>query len=167
LRLFFALWPPVEAARALAKWAREARHGAGGRVTAEDTIHLTLAFLGEADPDKAAAAAAGVRGKAFEMPIEIARHWRHNGIVWAGPRAVPPELEDLAASLKKALSAFNLEDRRFAAHITLVRKASPSTLPNLPAISWAVTEFVLVRSTPSATGSRYEVVERFPLGAGH
>jgi 2'-5' RNA ligase len=163
VRLFFALWPPVAAARALAEWATKVQRDSGGRATAEETIHLTLAFLGEADKDRALAAARGARGERFELPLETAKYWQHNQIAWAGPNAIPPALEALVASLHGRLreASFVLEKRPFAAHVTLLRKASqPGALPQLPQVVWPVNEFVLVRSKP---GSRYEIVERFPL----
>ena len=76
MRLFFALCPPASGARALAQWAADVQRGAGGRATREETIHLTLAFLGEADPDRALAAARGTRGRRFGLPVETARYWR-------------------------------------------------------------------------------------------
>jgi 2'-5' RNA ligase len=162
LRLFFALWPPAPAAHALAQWAAKAQRQSGGRASAEETIHLTLAFLGEADPDKAIAAARGALGETFELPVETAKHWKHNRIVWAGPLTIPAPLEGLVAALHGRLrdASFVLETRSFAAHITLIRKASAAALPPLPRIEWPAREFVLVRSKP---GSRYEIVERFRL----
>lgn len=139
---------------------------AGGRATADETIHLTLAFLGDADTTKAIAAARRVRGKRFDLPIDATRYWKHNKIVWVGPQSTPPPLQDMVRQLHSALKAdgFVLEDRPFAAHITLVRKAArPATLPPLPALAWPAPEFVLVRSTPTNAGSRYEILERFPL----
>ncbi|MBV8032773.1 MAG: RNA 2',3'-cyclic phosphodiesterase, partial [Betaproteobacteria bacterium] len=85
MRLFFALWPPPETARALTRWAAAVQRSSGGRVTAEATIHLTLAFLGEADAVKAAGAVREVRAKAFDLAIDAAKYWRHNKIVWVGP----------------------------------------------------------------------------------
>jgi 2'-5' RNA ligase len=82
---------------------------------------------------------------------------------------MPPPLQDLAAQLHQALAedAFTLEKRAFAAHITLLRKASlPRSLPELPLLHWPADEFVLVRSTPTGTGSRYETLERFRLLPG-
>ena len=138
----------------------------GGRATAEETIHLTLAFLGEADPGKAVTAARGVTANRFDLPIDAAKYWRHNKIVWVGPAALPSSLEQLVARLHSALraAAFVLEERPFAAHITLIRKASPPrSIPPLPRVEWPAPEFVLVRSTPTGKGSRYDVVERFAL----
>ena len=167
MRLFFALWPPPETAQALAAWARDVQQRTGGRATAEETIHLTLAFLGEADPARAIAAAQRVRSTRFDLPIDTSQYWKHNKILWAGPRTVPPALQTLAAQLHQALSedAFTLEKRAFAAHITLLRKAShpPQPLPALPSVRWPAHEFILVRSAPTGTGSRYETLARFPL----
>ena len=164
-RIFFALWPPPETACALARWALEAQALTGGKVTDEGKIHLTLAFLGEADEQRAISAARRVTGKAHQLPIEEARYWRHSQIVWAGPREAPPPLKALFESLSLQLyrEQFILERRPFAAHVTLVRKARAAALPPLPALDWPVREFALVRSTLSARGSTYEPLERFPL----
>lgn len=166
MRLFFAIWPPAETARALAEWAHDAQHKTGGKTTPEEKIHLTLAFLGEADPNKAITAAKRVSAKAHELPIEQARYWRENNIVWAGPRETPPALKALFDGLSMELfrEEFILERRPFAAHITLIRKArAAKSLPPLPAMDWPINEFVLVRSSLSSAGSTYDVLEQFPL----
>ena len=165
MRLFFALWPPAETARALAQWASDAQRATGGKTTAENKIHLTLAFLGEADPQRATTAARRVRAAAHELPVEEARYWRENQIVWAGPREMPPALKMLFDTLSMELyrEEFILERRPFAAHVTLIRKARRATLPALPPVDWPVREFLLVRSALSSKGASYDAVERFPL----
>lgn len=169
LRLFFALWPPAQTARALHAWALEAQIAAGGKVTPADSIHLTLAFLGEVLPenlDSVLQAAHRVGAKRHALMLEQAEYRPRNRIVWASPREIPPALGDLAEQLARHLkeSGFSLEKRPFAAHITLLRKAhAPRALPPLPALAWPVTEFVLVRSQLDANGSRYSVLERFGL----
>jgi 2'-5' RNA ligase len=167
VRLFFALWPPGDTAAALGRWAREVQRQAGGRATSEETIHLTLAFLGEAKPERAVRAARHVGGATFDLPVDTPKYWRHNRIVWAGPRETPPALLALAENLRMQLyrEEFILERRPFAAHVTLLRKAeAPDPMPALPKVSWPNPEFVLVRSAPGGQGARYEVLERFPLG---
>jgi len=162
VRLFFAAWPPAQTAAALHAWGE----GLEGRVVARENIHLTLAFLGEADPAKAVAAAGRVRGARHELPIEEARFWKKNRIVWAGPRETPAPLAALVTALHLELSraGFVLEQRPFAAHVTLLRKArEPATLPALPRVAWPVHEIVLVCSRISSRGSTYGPVERFPL----
>src|SRR5207248_970719 len=104
-----------------------------------------------------------------DLPIDAAKYWRHNKIVWVGPETMPPALADLAAQLHRSLKddGFVLEDRPFAAHITVLRKASaPKSIPPLPRLHWPAPEFVLVRSTPTNIGSRYESIDRFALRAG-
>ena len=168
MRLFFALWPPRETAQALAAWADEAQKQTGGKVTATENIHLTLAFLGEADPDKARAAARPVKARRHELPIDSARYVRRNEMVWVGPAAMPEALADLVAQLHASLKAqaFVLEERPFAAHVTLIRKARPpKLLPPLPRVEWRVNEFVLIRSRTSPKGSTYEPLELLRLAA--
>ena len=158
MRLFLALWPPAATAAALQAWASQL----DGRPTRSENIHLTLAFLGEADEAKASAAATRVTGRKHDLPIEHAEYWRHNQIVWVGPGRTPPLLEDLVKSLHGELRAGNLvlEDRPFAAHVTLLRKAKrPAAFPALPAVEWPVDEFSLVASVHG----RYRVLETFQL----
>jgi 2'-5' RNA ligase len=168
LRLFFALWPAPEAARALHEWAVRAQRQTGGRVTRAETIHLTLAFLGELPAERlprAVEAARTVRFARHELPIDEARYWPDKRIVWVGPRRTPAETVALADRLRLALAAagFEIERRPFTAHVTLLRKATRrGELPALGTLAWPVEEFVLVRSRLSAQGADYEVLERFP-----
>lgn len=158
MRLFFALWPPRETALALHAWA----NGLEGRVTAADKIHLTLAFLGGVEPQKAIAAARQVAGEPFDLPIDSARYVRDNHMVWVGPREMPEGLRVLAKRLHLALyrAEFILERRPFAAHVTLLRKARrPAAIAPLPTVAWPVQEFALVNSA----GGAYVDVERFRL----
>ena len=163
MRLFFALWPPREAADALHRWALAAQRVCGGRVVRAENIHLTLAFLGEVEEPPRIS----VQGHRHSLPIEQARYWAHNQIVWAGPQEIPASLLLLVEHLKKELEnkGFKGEKRSFAAHVTLIRKAKdPGELPRLPAIDWPVREVVLMQSVPGGQGPRYEVLERLPLG---
>jgi 2'-5' RNA ligase len=169
VRLFFALWPPAATAESLAAWAREVSSTSGGRVTATENIHLTLAFLGDADPDKAIAAARCVRAGRHHLPIDSAKYVRRNEMVWVGPATIPAALQDLVGQLHASLRAqsFTLEERPFAAHVTLIRKArQPLSIPSLPKVEWPAEEFMLVRSRTSFKGSTYEPVEHFCLGSG-
>ena len=165
MRLFFALWPPVATAEALHAWARKAQRSTGGRVTRAETIHLTLAFLGDVPDDRLdAAIAAGrrVRAPRGTLPVERANWWKHNRIVWVGPERTDASLhEALAAELRA--EGFALEKRPFAAHVTLIRKAGEGRLPGLPSVVWPVEQFVLVRSVLSEAGPAYEKLGEFRL----
>lgn len=162
MRFFFAAWPPAETASALEGWAR----GLEGRATPAGKIHLTLAFLGAVTPEKAIAAARRVQGQPHQIPIEIAKYWKHNRVLWVGPCETPEKLKALVDALHFELyrAEYILEHRPFATHVTLMRTPrSPAVLPPLPKVDWPVKEFSLVRSVLSAKGSTYEIFERFPL----
>ena len=162
MRLFFALWPPAKTAHALGQWA----HRLEGAPTRPENIHLTLAFLGEADPLAAHNAARRVQARRHALPIEEARYVKRNRMIWVAPRVLPPQTASLVERLHAALreASFVLEDRPFAAHVPLLRKAhAPPAMPPLPQVEWPVNEFLLVRSRTSPKGSTYEPVERYSL----
>lgn len=137
---------------------------------ARDSLHLTLAFLGDVAAERLAAAALAavrVRSPAFALHLDRVGYWRHNKVVWAGCDAMPPALADLAASLAASLrqQGFALDERPFAPHVTLLRKAgSAFDEPAWSGVGWPVREFTLVESRLSGSGSRYTVLQRWPLG---
>jgi len=110
-------------------------------------------------------AARQAEGAPHHLPIEQAKRWSDNDLVWVGPRRTPAELASLADSLRSALRSegFEVEKRPFVAHVTVVRKAGKAALPPLPEVDWPVSEFTLVLSTLSRHGSSYTVLERFPI----
>lgn len=126
-----------------------------------------MAFLGEVGAARVASLSTlSLTCERHSLPIEVARYWARNRVVWAGPRKTPGPVQALVDSLRAELRAggFRVEDRAFAAHITLIRKAIRGNgLSPLPTVRWPVEEYVLVRSRPAAKGSDYEVIGRFPL----
>jgi 2'-5' RNA ligase len=165
-RLFFAIWPDEAAAKALHETAREAQRTCGGRLMRRDTLHLTLAFLGEVSRERVAdaeAAAAAVAFEPFELTLDRLGYWRHNRIVWGG--AELPALSVLAETLARQLrsAGFRLEARPFVAHMTLLRDAHCTEVPKLAAaVAWPVSQFMLVESLSDRTGARYAPVGAWP-----
>jgi len=167
LRLFFALWPDEAARTALERWSAAIHRAAGGRATRGDSIHMTLAFLGDCDPkrlDELKSAAASVPARPFELVLDDAGFWKHNRIAWAAATQTPATLETLVSDLRAALAAarFAFDPKPFVSHVTLVRKAQPGfAMPALDPIRWQVTGFVLVRSVMRPGGSDYLVESRW------
>jgi 2'-5' RNA ligase len=167
-RVFFALWPETRVADALTATARQSHGDCGGRITGHDSIHLTLAFLGDIPAERVAAAeeaAALVAGEPFLLAVDRLGYWKHNRILWAGCEASPAALAALAADLGERLrgAGFALETRPFAAHVTLLRNARCAAVPALAEpIEWPVGEFVLIESTPGAA-VRYRPIGRWTL----
>lgn len=166
LRLFFAAWPPARVAEALHRWALEAARGPAERVLPVENLHLTLAFLGDTHPARVPAAIDAARAVAIApqtLRLDRTGHWPRSRVVWAGSSETLPALEALVADLRARLTAagFVLEDREFAAHVTLARQAPRPYDRPLPALDWPIAGFVLACSTTAERGSRYDVVERF------
>lgn len=175
MRLFFALRPAARATECLATIADEAATSLGGKPTRRETIHLTLAFLGEIAEARildVLATGNALRASAFDLSIDRLGLWRHNHLVWAGCSSVPAGLSALAGGLGDALSAagFAFDNKRpFAPHVTLVRKipdfVTEDRLPRIDPIAWECSDFLLMHSRPSAAGPAYEVLAGFPLTA--
>ena len=168
-RLFFALWPPAGVGRSLHRVAERVADRCGGRVLAQDSMHLTLAFLGEVSISRQAELfelASSVKYPAVDVRLDCLGYWKHNQILWAGCREPAPALLTLAAILQEKLlaAAFLKETRPLFPHVSLVRKLhSPGVLPELESFAWSAEELVLARSRQSDQGSVYEAVGRWPL----
>jgi len=169
VRLFFALWPGAAASVMLAK-AGERLHGVcGGRRTRAETIHLTLAFLGEVEPERIGdllALAGEIRAPAFGFNLTRFGWWSHNRIAWAAPDETPAELTLLVDALRESLlgAGVRFDTKSFVPHVTLLRKADcgKSTLP-VGEIEWRAEDFVLVGSALGESGAAYKVLGRWPL----
>ena len=165
-RLFFAVWPGERAARELATVGEALASICGGRPMPAEKIHITLAFLGRIEPARHAVAA-GVGGSAGGSPIEMTMDsvgsFRKARVGWAAPSRRAHELESLQAGLAARLRAagFDLDDRPFDPHATLVRKID-KPVPRAPVapIAWRSGALTLVRTEGDG---RYSIVESWKL----
>jgi 2'-5' RNA ligase len=166
-RYFFAVWPGASAAGDLARVGEALAGLVGGKPMPAEKIHMTLAFLGslgEAEAASAAAAAARVKAEALRMSIDLVGSFRRAKVGWAAPSQPDARLlalqSDLAARLQDR--DFELEERAFNPHATLVRKIGrPVPRAPLAAIEWRSNAFTLVESTGDG---RYEIRESWALG---
>lgn len=167
-RLFFALWPDAGAARQLHETGRELQEVCGGRLMSRETLHVTLAFLGQVPVERLPeleAIAAAMRADAFDLHLDRLGYWSHNHVLWAGCLEPPTPLMALAEGLQTRLreAGFALEDRTFAPHVTLLRKApNESPVPLARVISWQAGEILLVESMPGGA-TRYDPLNRWAL----
>lgn len=171
LRLYYALWPERAVAERLLEHAATLRAAVGGRITRLESVHLTLAFLGdvaEARVTELLSPPSTIAVERFALDIDEMGVWRHNGIGWVAPSVTPVALADLYARLSVWLESigFALEKRAFKPHVTLLRKGrGDADTVAIDPVRWAVNDFVLVQSIPGEAGTRYEILGRFPLVA--
>jgi RNA 2',3'-cyclic 3'-phosphodiesterase len=170
MRVFFALWPDQAGRTSLAAWQAPLRKLCGGRAMRSETLHNTLAFLGNVLVHRLEAlklAAREVQGASFDLCLDKAHYWGHNHIVYAAPDNIPAQLLQLAHGLELQLRRhhFDYDRREYKPHVTLLRNAgwSDAPLPHLQPVTWRVRDFVLVQSLTDETGARYQVLARFPL----
>ncbi|WP_298623976.1 RNA 2',3'-cyclic phosphodiesterase [uncultured Zoogloea sp.] len=169
-RVFLALGPGDDVAERLSGLAAEVHQACGGRQMRRDTLHLTLAFLGDVAESRLpalCAAMAAVRGEVFPLRIDRLGYWPHNHIVWGGCSSTPPQFLRLVADVREALAGAGFAhagEAAFVPHLTLLRNSHPSAaLPDFAPIDWPVAGFALVASTLSPEGPAYVQLAAWPL----
>ena len=169
LRLFFALWPDDATRDALNRTGKWLHQHWGGRRMRAETVHITLAFLGETPSDRVddlVACAENVGTDAYDLVLDQAGYWRHNRIGWLGASETPPQHFDLVRALATGLqqAGFPVDARPHVPHVTLLRNSRGGEVPACTPVVWPIREFVLVQSDLDADGAHYEVIRRWELG---
>lgn len=171
-RVFFALWPAAPVAKRLHALGGEAHAVCDGRRMRRETLHITLAFIGDVAQERLPALFAvgdRVGAEAFTLVLDRLASWRHNRIVWAGAHETPRPLAALVGRLNAELAAagFPVEQRSFAAHVTLLRNAR-ATLPEraVEPIEWRVDGFALMQSQRREDGAHYTPIRQWAVRDG-
>ena len=189
IRSFFGLELGDEARRRTAGWLEALRSRFGDedvRWVREESLHVTLRFLGPTDPEHVpalvdAVAEASRDVAAFALTLGPAEVFppRRPRVVALGLEPVAP-LAALAAVVERGVVAAGAppEERPFRPHVTLgrVRRGRRLRLDaeTLRAVTgsvterrdaWDVMETVLFRSDLTPTGAHYTPLARVPLGA--
>jgi len=160
LRLFYALWPDKATRDALANLQFSLR----GRIILPQNLHITLAFLGNQPAWLLPTLRTILERLNFpriDLKIDRIGFFARSRIAWAGMNAVPPELSELHAALRKELEKNRIqhdERERFTPHITLARKAIRTETVSFAPISWHADHVALVNSPMSGAGSLYRVL---------
>lgn len=180
MRLFFAIDLPAEVkAHVAAACDALALDRARWRLVRADALHLTLRFLGEVDASLLPALRAIGSGAVARLPgipcslgtLGTFPRGARARILWVGleDRSAGGDLARLARALEDGVrgAGFAPEERAFAPHVTIARARTPTRPPALPPAapqaSFVARELALVRSHLGPAGSRYELVEAFPM----
>lgn len=162
-RLFVAAWPDDDALAALDELERPRDQGV--RWVPRENLHVTLRFLGDADPDEVS--------ERLDALTADAAHARLGPAVDALAEhslVIPVTgLDDLAMAVHASLRGVGTanERRRFVGHLTVARlrrSARPRRALGMPfRADFPVTEIALVESTLDPDGARYETLDTWVL----
>jgi len=167
-RLFFALWPAADLRDRLHAEAQACSKQQGGRAMQQETLHMTLLFLGDVLRERVPGLVQEVdkvECEPFAFQLGALQCWRHNRIAYAGLEQDVRPLHRLAAQLQEASDAAGIAyDRRaFTPHVTLVRKLEkPFDAARIELPRWQVSGFALVESSLQAEGPRYRDLCTWP-----
>lgn len=184
MRLFVALDLPVDVRQRLGD--SSAKHAPLSRAykwVRPENLHITLKFIGEAEPGPADAAVAGAAPAhpagiidaltkvSFPAPVDIGI----DGIgsfpnVLYAKLIAPDSLATLAAAIEATLAPLGIaaETRPFTPHLTLARRKEGARLAIDDAGArenfgqFTATEFILYQSLLSPRGPTYIALRRFP-----
>jgi 2'-5' RNA ligase len=177
LRLFVAVYPPLEMALVLLE--RAARLDLPGhRLTPPEQVHMTLQFIGDtpaaeldATRESVARSAAGLRAFSLRSMKLITLPERGPARLVAAETDAPPTLLELQRRLAHRLADTTRSRSRhgFRPHITLCRFESPTRLnalhESLQVDAFDVSAICLMRSTLRPDGAQHHLVEAFDLVA--
>jgi 2'-5' RNA ligase len=175
-RLFVALDLPDDLREGIVAWAREALADPALRPVAPESLHITLAFLGQRQEEEIEAIAEVVRERVGPAPwVELLdpeqRPPRGRARLYALP-ALSPGAEALQAGLAHGLAEegfYALEKRPFWPHVTVARvrpegrgsrrpavvENPPGKLPEGMSEARICRRMTLYRSELQPTGARY------------
>lgn len=164
VRCFVALLPDDAARSRLEQLAHEqqGRFPSARHMRAQN-LHLTLAFIGALEAERArqvAAALVSASFAPFEWTLDAVGSFGRARVLWAG--GSDASLDAMAAQARRLLDELGVPyDRRpFVAHVTLLRKlpraATHDTALRIePPIRWRAGAPVLLESRSDAEGTRY------------
>ncbi len=183
MRIFFAVAVPdsIRSAVSILRDRLSPRFP-GVRWLRDESLHITLRFLGEVIPARIQAivqdlSAANPPDGPFPVSLEGAGCFPLKGpprVMWIGIAQGADCLSDLALHLEGRLRqlGFQPEKRRFSPHLTVGRMKGRTeadlrrSVDHFRDRSWGeftVSEFLLMESRLAAAGVRYTPVEKFPL----
>ncbi|GEM88320.1 RNA 2',3'-cyclic phosphodiesterase [Meiothermus granaticius] len=170
MRLFYAIFPPKAIQQALVPTQEALRHYKGWKLAPPEQLHITLLFLGEVHNEGLEHVSQVGRTVArsvppFEVRLGGTGYFPASGSprVWF-VKAEGEGLEPLASGLRRALPEFERAER-FHPHLTLARKKGPAPRigPQVLGLRFQAKAVCLVESRLEKSGSKYEVLEVFPL----
>src|SRR5262249_2148089 len=183
MRTFIAIEIPSEVKSAFAALQDEVRRaGVDVSWTRPENIHLTLRFLGEVDERRIGevekvCVTSAAEFQPFTLSLNdtgVFPNARQPRVLWAGLAGGIAKAAEMGKRLDDglALIGFEREDKDFNPHLTIGRVKSNRKTRELialadarrvPALSFVVTEIVLMKSELHPAGARYTPIAKVSL----
>jgi RNA 2',3'-cyclic 3'-phosphodiesterase len=170
VRLFFSLLPPSTAASRLAEFIAHCELPRGSRPIDRVNLHLTLAFVGEAEAGEVHAIgrlSSVVDPGKVSVRLDRCVYWRNSRVIVATTQGRTRGLHEMSSSLQAAVSLYRSAARdelKWRPHVTLARNVSqPPVLQAMSPIEWTASSFSLMSSERRDGRSVYTVVDTYPL----
>lgn len=181
MRLFMALQIPREIKRQISDRLRPLFGIKNMRWTPEESLHMTLHFLGEEDRSKVADIERFMddiakENRPFSLSLNGGGVFPAQGkprVFWVGVTGEVTYLENLASQLS---AGFPKEDRKFKPHLTVARTLKNqkvdfvtlrqqfcTLMRSYKTKSFQINEMHLMKSQLSSKGSQYTSITRFSL----
>ena len=160
-RIFFALWPDHRQREYLRDAINSVAKTVEGRMVDRRNWHVTLAFIGTFPAHRVPyllERAERVHVEPFRLTFDRLEYWPRPRVASLSAATVPPELEDLVATLNRIMLdlGLNTEERVYRPHITVARNARAFQTERLTQrITTAWSGFELVESVSSPRGVSY------------
>jgi RNA 2',3'-cyclic 3'-phosphodiesterase len=164
MRCFIAVWPDRQArAHLVALSTRIAANINGGRVMRTENLHLTLAFIGSLDDERAQRIAFDCQQINMQPVVwrldRLVHFARARVLATAGPHE--PSLESLAQTVREMLdrSATDYDRKAFSPHITLLRDVARNPAgQDFAPIECELAGLAVYESRPDSRGVTYRRV---------
>jgi RNA 2',3'-cyclic 3'-phosphodiesterase len=174
LRLFLGFRLPEPAARAVARWQRDALSEHDVRPVPLENLHVTIAFLGSRPATDVGPIASVLQEAVAGVPPPVLAPVRYRETRSVGMLVFDDEdgrATRIAETTHRALAELGVyepERRPWLPHLTVVRfRERPRLRPPLPEVEpVTMSDAAVYMSRLRPTGAQYEVVESVPLGGG-
>ena len=166
-RIFIALRPSAETCKDLIKIQQKVL--VSGRMMPPQSLHLTLAFLGDCDSERKQCVLdkiANIDIDAFDLILGEFGYFERHRIFYIRPNIIPIELLSLHKQLCKVLSPCRFKTpRTFKPHVTLFRSVvtPPFCEPLNTTVLWHVRSIHIERSELSSEGAHYTTLKEQPF----
>lgn len=166
-RLFFALWPDQNTRNSIQAIMQLPEVANSGKLVRIDNLHITLEFLGQVsgkDKEELIQSIDKLQHEPFELELNRMGWWPKPQILWIGTTQIPRELIQLVKSIRNCVKKQGLksEKREYIPHVTIARKVKQKiSAKDGIKVKWNADSFVLVASTTSSDGVKYDVIDKW------